>query len=200
MEFLLNPTGACRSLALFPGSFHPVTRAHLALARAALDHLDRVLFVLPRHFPHKQYEDVPLAHRMEILISALQAEHRFSAAISDGGLFIEMVRECGPHYPEQTTIWMLCGRDAAERIVEWDYTDGPSLPQQLKEFGLLVAARQGDYIAPAHLRDHIRTLPLPTGYDHISATLIRRLIRNGEPWEHLVPEAALPLVRRHYTR
>jgi hypothetical protein len=45
----------------------------------------------------------------------------------------------------------MCGRDAAERIVGWDYGDGPPIQDQLNEFRLLVASREGEYspvIAP----------------------------------------------------
>ncbi|MBK5291377.1 MAG: adenylyltransferase/cytidyltransferase family protein [Acidobacteriia bacterium] len=200
VEIVLKAPGRCRKLGVFPGSFHPITRAHMALAQAALAHVDEVLFVLPRQFPHKQYEEVALEQRMEILTRALHGEDRFSAGISSGGLFIEMTRECGEHYPEAAQIWLLCGRDAAERIIHWDYREEISLPDQLKEFGLLVASRLGAYAPPDRLRDRIRTLPLPEDYDQISATLIRRRIRAGETWEHLVPDASRELVRRHYAQ
>ena len=42
-------------LAILAGAFNPPTRAHLAMADAALAVVDEVLFTLPRAFPHKEF-------------------------------------------------------------------------------------------------------------------------------------------------
>ena len=56
----------CR-LGVFPGSFNPITVAHLALAEAALNVVDEVVFVLPRQFPHKTYSGASFEQRKELL-------------------------------------------------------------------------------------------------------------------------------------
>jgi nicotinic acid mononucleotide adenylyltransferase len=70
------------------------------------------------------------------------------------------------------------------------------LLDQLREFQLLVAARQGGYQPPSELRDRIQ--PLAMEEDWVSATEVRDRIRAGQPWEHLVPGAIVALVRRAY--
>ena len=55
MEFFRRAAGRPNRLGILPGTFNPVTVAHLALAHAALRHVDEVVFVLPRVFPHKNY-------------------------------------------------------------------------------------------------------------------------------------------------
>jgi nicotinic acid mononucleotide adenylyltransferase len=68
----------------------------------------------------------------------------------------------------------------------------------LGEFGLLVADRGGRYEPPPDLAERIRRLPLPGDYSEISATEVRNRIRAGRPWEHLVPEPIVELVRTIY--
>jgi nicotinate-nucleotide adenylyltransferase len=198
MEFLRRAAGRPSKLGILPGAFHPPTCAHLALARAALAEVDEVLFVLPRAFPHKQYEAVGLAERTRLVAQATAGEPRFSVGISDGGLFIEIARECRDAYGPGTDLWFVCGRDAAERIVNWDYGRPGAIEEMLEEFGLLVADRDGRYDPPLHLAKRIRRLPLPGDYAEVSATEVRTRISTGRPWEHLVPESIVDLVRRLY--
>jgi nicotinic acid mononucleotide adenylyltransferase len=90
----------------------------------------------------------------------------------------------------------ICGRDAAERIVNWDYGEPGAFAKMLQEFELLVAPRNGPYQPPVEMRAKIHSLECGCG--DISATDIRERIRRGEAWEHLVPEAIVPMVRVRY--
>jgi nicotinate (nicotinamide) nucleotide adenylyltransferase len=198
IDFLRRAPGQPRRLGILPGTFNPPTRAHIALAHAATPHVDEVLFVLPREFPHKPYDGAAFAERIDMLQEAAD-DPRFSIASTAGGLFIEIARECRDAYRD-TQLSFLCGRDAAERIVNWDYGDPAAFAAMLDEFDLRVAARRGHYDPPAHLASRIQMLPIESGYDELSATDVRDRIARGEPWEHLVPEAIVPLVRRIYGR
>ena len=170
----------------------------MALAEAALTVVNEVLLVLPRAFPHKEYERVGLNERLELVLAATARYPAFSVAISDGGLFIEIARECRPHYTSLKKLYFLCGRDAAERIVNWDYGRPGAIEEQLQEFDLLVAPRQGYYEPPADLRPHVHPLPLAATWDDVSATEIRALLARGGAWQHLVPEAIRDRVARLY--
>jgi nicotinic acid mononucleotide adenylyltransferase len=86
----------------------------------------------------------------------------------------------------------LCGRDAAERIANWDYGSPGAFLEMLKQFDLLVAGRGGEYCPPESLVSSCARLELSGGFNHVSANEVRTRIGNGEPWEHLVP----PAVRR----
>src|SRR5215472_9245254 len=94
LEFVKGPGEHVATLGVLPGTFNPPTRAHLALGRAALAHCDEVLFVLPRALPHKDFEGVGFEARLRLLQAAVADEARFAAASSDGGLFLEIAREC----------------------------------------------------------------------------------------------------------
>lgn len=198
MEFFHRATGIPRRIAVLPGSFNPVTVAHRALARAALRHSDEVLLVLPRTFPHKEYIGAGFDARAGMLRAVAEADERTSAAASDRGLFIDIASECRQAYGDGIVLDFVCGRDAAERIAGWDYGREEAFPEMLREFGLLVAAREGEFDAPEPLRRAIRRLESPEEFDDVSASEVRRRIARGEPWEHLVPGEIVEMVRRIY--
>jgi nicotinate-nucleotide adenylyltransferase len=198
LEFVKSPQPSVTRLGVLPGTFNPPTRAHLALAHAALAHCDEVLFVLPRALPHKDYGGVGFQDRLRILRQAVAAHPRFAAAASGGGLFLEIAAECREAYGSEVEIAFLCGRDAAERIVGWKYEREEMLAEMFKQFSLLVARRQGEYQAPPHLESRIRCLEIAQGWDEVSATEVRERIAHGREWLDLVPESIAAEVRRIY--
>jgi nicotinate (nicotinamide) nucleotide adenylyltransferase len=198
MEIFRRAPGCPRTLGVLSGTFNPPTRAHTALARAALGTVDEVLFVLPRAFPHKSHRSPGFDQRLEMLLAAAAADPRFSVGSCPGGLFIDIARECRLAYGDGTRLLFLCGRDAAERIVNWDYGAPGRFLEMLEEFELLVAARGGVYTPPDAMRERIHDLAMESGWDGVSATEVRRLIARGEAWQHLVPEAVVSLARRVY--
>ena len=148
LDFVKRPQRAISRLGVLPGTFNPPTRAHLALAQAALEHCDEILFVLPRALPHKDYDGVSFYERWRLLEAAVAAYPRFAAAASGGGLFLEIAAECREAYGREVEIAFLCGRDAAERIVGWNYEREEMLAEMFEQFSLLVARRGGEYVAP----------------------------------------------------
>jgi nicotinate-nucleotide adenylyltransferase len=198
MELYIRAGGAPAKLAILPGAFNPPTRAHLAMAESALAIVDEVLFALPRAFPHKEYTGAGFEARAKMLRAAIAGHPRFSLAAAEQGLFIDIAREARREYGPDTELFLLCGRDAAERIVSWDYGPGDSIQKQLEVFELLVASRGGCYEPPASIRNRVRSISLPGNVEEISSTEVRRRIQAGEPWEDLVPVAVVPLIRRYF--
>jgi nicotinate-nucleotide adenylyltransferase len=198
MEFFRRAEGRPGKLGILAGTFNPPTRAHLALARAGLAVIEEVLFVLPRVFPHKDYEGASFEDRLRMLEAALSGEPRCSIGSTQRGLFIDIARECRDAYGEGAELFFLCGRDAAERILNWDYGRPGAILDQLREYQLLVAPRRGSYAAPAEMRGRVHALPMAQDYDELSATEVRDRIQRGEAWEHLVPEEIVSLVREIY--
>lgn len=198
MTFFRRAPGEPQRLGILAGTFNPPTVAHLALARAARQHVDEVLFALPRSFPHKTYEEAAFEQRLRMLEAALADEPHYSIAATEGGLFIEIARECRAAYPPGVELYFICGRDAAERIVNWDYGRPGAIEEQLAEYQLLVAPRRGVWQPPVALSHRIHSLALPPGYDEVSATEVREGIRQGRPWRHLVPGPIVELVEQIY--
>jgi nicotinate-nucleotide adenylyltransferase len=181
------------NIGIIAGAFNPLTRAHVALADAAQAHVHEIVFALPRAFPHKPYHGASLEHRLEMIQRA--CPHRVE--VTEGGLFIDIAREIRRADPE-SEIYIVCGRDAAERIVNWNYADPRTLDQMFEEVQLLVADRQGSYQPPGALRDRIHPLTVSRDFDDVSSSEVRRRMEAREPWEHLVPESIVELVRRIY--
>jgi nicotinate-nucleotide adenylyltransferase len=198
MEFFQTAEGIPFRLGILPGTFNPVTIAHLALAQAALAVVDEVVFVLPQAFPHKLYSGASFRQRIEMLRSALRENAAFSVAASESGLFVDIAAECRAAYRRTGRFTFLCGRDAVERIAHWDYGDAGAFDAMLRQFDLLVATRAGDYEIPAKWSGAIERLELPGLFDHVSSTEVRRRIAAGEPWEHLVPPQVIEQVRGIY--
>jgi len=141
MQFYRRADCSPSSLAILPGTFNPVTVAHLALADAARKVTDEVLFVLPRVLPHKAWEGAPFEQRLELLMAALENEERYSVASTDRGLFVEIAEECRAAYHPEPKLSFICGADAAERIANWDYGDPGAFARMMCQFDLLVAER-----------------------------------------------------------
>ena len=190
-----------RRLGILPAAFNPVTNAHLSMARQALAqyNLDEILFLLPFSFPHKPFTGASFEQRLEMLHAALALDRdpRFSIGSTDQGLFIDIARACRPVYGPAAEFFFLCGRDAAERIVAWDYGPaGPSFADQLAEFQVLVAPRGGPYQAPPEFATRLHPLDLPPEFDSHSSSAVRDARVHGGPWEHLVPAEVAALIRR----
>ncbi|MBL8212912.1 MAG: hypothetical protein JNK87_19510 [Bryobacterales bacterium] len=200
MDLVYKAKGTPRHLGILSAAFHPPTRAHVALAEAALEGAaDEVLLVLPRRFPHKEYGPVGLEDRLSLLRRMAEARAGFSVGVSEGGLFREIAAETAALYRPGVRLRFLCGRDAAERIVNWPYGEGDSIDLQLRAYDLLVAPRQGPYVPPAHLAHAIAALPMCGDWDEVSSTHVRQAIANGCRWRHLVPEEIAAEVERLYS-
>src|SRR5437899_1696718 len=99
-------------LGVLSGTFNPPTRAHLALAEAALAALalEEVLFVLPEVLPHKDQLEASLEAREEMLLLAIARNPKFSAGVTSHGLFLDIHRAVVPHFPTDTRTYFLTGR------------------------------------------------------------------------------------------
>jgi len=183
-----------KRIGVLAGAFNPVTRAHLALVDAALAQVDEVVCVVPREYPHKEFHGASLEQRLEML---RLASNGYRIQVTEGGLFIDIARELRG-VDSDAEIWFICGRDAAERIVNWDYGESVVIEHLLEEFQLLVASRRGAFEAPAHVQNRVRALSLDCDVDEVSSTEVRRRITAGEPWEELVPPPIVDLVRKIY--
>jgi len=198
VRFHQRSLGRPRKLGVVAGSFNPPTIAHEELVYAAGFHVDEVLCVVPSVFPHKEFIGATLEQRLEMLASAELAKPA-SIAVSEKGLFIDIARECREHYGADTRLYFVCGRDAAERILRWDYGRPGVVEEMLQEFELLVAARDGEFRPPAEFQHRVHPLGLRAAHDHVSSTEVRERIGRGEPWEHLVPPEIVERVREIYS-
>jgi len=185
-------------VALFPGTWNPPTVAHVDIARMARNHADEVVWVLPRAFPHKDFEGVGFEARRKMVEILARQDAGFAAAVSDGGLYAEIAREAREHFGPDTEISLVLGRDAAERIAAWDYGAPGVFDDFLRHYKLLVAARRGEYEPAVNHKEHIFTLPMEVSWDEVSSSEVRRRKGNGEDWRVFVPPAIIEIVQELY--
>jgi nicotinate-nucleotide adenylyltransferase len=184
-------------IALFGGAFDPVHTGHLIAAEAARDELalSRVLFAPAGAPPHKPERPLaPDADRVRMLELALARQPAFAVSRVD-------LERPGPHYTvdalrlvaaehPRAELYFLMGADSLADLATW--RDPPGIAAQAV---LVVAPRPGaavgDLPVPAD-----RVLVLDSPPVGISATDIRRRVREGRTIAYLVPAAVEDYIRR----
>ncbi len=175
-------------LGLFGGSFDPVHRAHVELARHALAELqlDRVLWIPAGQPWQKARPMTPAVHREAMLRLALADEPRFAIdrrELERAGpsYTADTVRELRAEHPD-AQLFLLIGQDQYAGFHTWQ-----GWPGILQQVVLAVANRPGvpPAVDPAVLRHRHRVVPLPML--DIAATDVRARVARGEGIDHLVP-------------
>ncbi len=187
-------------LGLLPSPFNPPTTAHLALADSAQEsfRLDQVAYILPDSLPHKRIERPSVTRRLEWLAALAQRRPDRVVASGPEALVIDIARAFRKRLGPRCDLFVIAGRDAAERYATWDYGRREPFPEQIREFTLLVAARDGRYRVDPEHEGRIRTFEIASSQTRASSSAVRDSIRAGRPWRHMVPRAIQPAVERAY--
>jgi nicotinate-nucleotide adenylyltransferase len=145
------------NIGLFGGTFDPVHRGHLALARAAMERcrLSRVCFVPAGVPPHKQRQPLaPFAHRFAMLALATANEKAFVPSLleapEEGGnrrlekpnYTIDTVRRMKQGFKSADRLFLLIGMDAFADIAKWHQAEA-----LFRECQFIVAGRPGYSLA-----------------------------------------------------
>lgn len=187
------------------GTFDPVHRGHLALARAARDELalDEVLFVPAGRPWRKAGRSIASEeHRLAMLQAALEGEPAFRVST------LELERG-GPSYTADTLetlaarrpgdeLFIILGEDAMFDLPNW------VRPSRILELAKLAVARRED-VSPEAVEEARSALPelldrvvwLNMPLVEVSATEIRRRVLDGRQIDDLVPAAVEAYIREH---
>lgn len=166
------------NIGLFGGTFDPIHKGHLALARAARERckLSRICFVPANVPPHKQQQPLlPFAHRFAMIALATAQETDFAASLFEapeelggGSPGKEKTRVARPNYTIDTVkrlkqslkkidrLFLLIGIDAFADIATWHQAEA-----LFRECEFVVAGRPGFSLAdvanalPASLRPRV---------------------------------------------
>jgi nicotinate-nucleotide adenylyltransferase len=148
------------NIGLFGGTFDPVHKGHLALARAAMERckLHKVCFVPANIPPHKQKKPLaPFVHRYAMLALATAGEKAFVPSLleapDEGGTnrkdkqekpnyTIDTVRRMKQSFKAADRLFLLLGIDAFADIATWH--DAAAL---FRECEFVVAGRPGYSLA-----------------------------------------------------
>ncbi len=192
-------------LAILGGAYNPITYAHLAIADAVVRAMGmhEVLFCLPEVPPHKTIFGASLEQRLDMVQLAVADRPYAAVGLSTHGLFLDIYRAVGSVYPPRIEVFFLTGRDAAERILTWDYDDTEAALQQMfTAFEFIVCDREGVFEIPDDPRlmpyhDRIHRCPMDVQANHISSTAVREHLQQDRPIDQLVPPAVADYIRTH---
>ena len=159
------------NIGLFGGTFDPVHRGHIALAKAAQEQykLHHVLFVPANVPPHKQREPhLAFVHRFAMVALATAAEKTFVPSLLEApdensrgkksaekkpNYTIDTIRNLKRSFKNSDTLYLLIGMDAFAEIAKWHEAEA-----LFRECEFIVASRPGYSLAdvanalPASLR------------------------------------------------
>src|ERR1022692_3972033 len=152
------------NIGLFGGTFDPIHRGHLALARAARErcNLSRVLFVPADVPPHKQHQPLSaFAHRYAMIALATAQEKDFVPSVLEapqdfdpGGpgkskprlakpnYTIDTIRRLKQSFKKADQLFLLIGIDAFADIAKWHQAEA-----LFRECEFVVASRPGFSLA-----------------------------------------------------
>lgn len=145
------------NIGLFGGTFDPVHKGHIALARAAIERckLHYVLFVPANVPPHKQQRPIaPFTHRFAMLALATTEEKCFVPSLLEApeegaparkekpNYTIDTVRRLKQSLKSSDRLFLLIGVDAFAEIASWHQAEA-----LFKEVAFIVAGRPGYSLA-----------------------------------------------------
>jgi nicotinate-nucleotide adenylyltransferase len=152
------------NIGLFGGTFDPVHRGHLALARAAMEQykLHRIHFVAANIPPHKQRRALsPFVHRFAMLALATAEEKAFVPSLLEApedavpirksaerpnvtrpNYTIDTVRRLKQSFKASDKLFLLIGMDAFADIAQWHQSEA-----LFSECEFVVASRPGYSLA-----------------------------------------------------
>jgi hypothetical protein len=170
-------------LGAFPGSFNPLTHAHLAVADAArrAGRLDRVDLCLSRVAIDKEEVSRPLLeHRVEVLQQAVQARPWLGVVVSE----VQLVVDLAAGYDA-----VIVGSDKWAQMTDPLYYGGSleARDAALHRLPLVVMVHRPGFPPPKPISWHgsLLSLEVPPELGQVSSSGAR-----GGQWEWMAPEAA----------
>lgn len=183
-------------IGILGGTFDPPHIGHLIVAtevRAALA-LDRVLFVPAAAPPHKQGQDVAAQDvRLGMLRAALEDEPAFEVSeleLERGGASysVDTLRTLRGAEPD-AELFFIIGADQYAEFATWRE------PEEIASLARLVVIPRGctgpEDVTPGIDVPHevVQTTRIA-----VASSEIRRRVREGEAWKHLVPAAVAEII------
>jgi nicotinate-nucleotide adenylyltransferase len=180
---------------VFGGSFDPIHHGHLIVARVAAEALglDEIRFVPAREQPFKVgRHGAPAAHRAAMVAAAIAGADGFTLDTleldrSGASYTVDTLRTMHEREPG-LELSLLIGADAAADFPQW--REAATVAQLAR---VVVFGRPG--AAGLSLPRTWHTIEVPA--IAISATEIRRRVREGRPIRYWVPDAVAEYVATH---
>ena len=183
-------------IGIYGGTFDPIHRTHLDIARAARDTagLDTVLFVVAARPPHKRGDVFASAEdRLALVQAAIAGEKGMEVSRIEmdrigPSYTVDTLREIHQQHPE-AALFLILGYDSLLDLPSWHK------PKEILVLARVLAARRPGINAPLHPMVQGRFDMLPIEENAMSSTEIRVRVARGEPVHELVPRAVERIIR-----
>ena len=177
-------------LAVMGGTFNPPHLGHLICAEEVNDRFkfDKVMFIPSARPPHKDNNEILDAqHRYTMTVLATKDNPRFEVSRIEldrpgRSYSIETVRQLREIYGQDTEIYWIVGADAILEMFIWKDID-----ELLTLCRFIAISRPGYDLSQADSRFMERVQVFQTTDVDISATEIRRRVKQGKSIKYLVP-------------
>ena len=196
-----------KRIGIMGGTFNPVHKGHLALAKAAMDEfvLDEVVFIPTGTPPHKDLSEIiHKEHRYNMVKLAIKGMPRFtlSRIELDRKGFSYAVDTCNElklQFGKDTKLFYIMGLDSINEILEWRK---PLELFQLCEF--IVGTRPGTRIRTFKrlvkfppLQKEVDKIHLMELKENISSSDIREKLKAGRSVKALLPKAVEDYIKKN---
>lgn len=214
LVFISRAKGAAEreggEVGVFPSSFNPVTRGHMAiLQRAAqIKAFEQILLVLDTQAVDKEIFGATLVDRL-VMLQLLQEDHpRFSVGVSNRGLFLTKAEILMELYPRGAEITFIVGYDTLARVFDPKYyEDTKDALNRLFTCSTFMVTNRGSsgreavqqLVASAEngrFERRVHFLEIPPHLAQISSSMVRQRIRDGKPFARLVPARVRGVIER----
>jgi nicotinate-nucleotide adenylyltransferase len=178
------------ALGILGGTFDPVHNAHLAMARAALDHLklDKILFIPTGTTRYRNPATASGEDRVAMLRLAVAGEPRFEVDTRElrpgaSGYTVDTLSALRSELGD-AELHLLMGADQYEKLASWHR------PEELKRLAkIAVVGRPG-----IQLKEKAKLIPMESM--PVSASEIRARAKRGEDLGAFVPPAVANYIAR----
>ncbi len=186
-------------IGLFFGSFNPIHIGHLIVANTLVSQVDRIWFVVSPQNPFKKNKS--LLHefdRLTMVEKAIQDNHKFKAVDVEFNMpkpsyTIDTLVYLNEKYPQHDFV-LVIGSDNLSQFSKWK-----NHQRILEDFGLLVYPRPKANSSDIPDHPHVQYIDAPLL--DISATYIRKCVREGKSLKYLLPESVANYIdqQQYYT-
>lgn len=184
-----------KKIGLFFGSFNPIHVGHLIIANSMVENgnLDKVWFVVTPHNPLKSSKS--LLHefdRLDLVQAAISDNYKFEASdvefhLPKPSYTVYTLTHLTEKNPEKDFV-LIMGEDNLENFTKWK-----NYAQILENYQLYVYPRP--LVTKSDLIRHPNVKMVESPLLDISATFIRKLIRDNKSIRYLVPEPVEQMIK-----
>jgi len=182
-------------IGLFFGSFNPIHTGHMIIANLVKEttNVSEVWFIVSPQNPFKKNKN--LLHefdRLSMVEAAIADDFKFRVSDVEFNMpkpsyTIDTLTLLQEKHPDKR-FHLIIGEDNLASFPKWKNAD-----QLLDYFNLIVYPRKGSKESSLKEHDHVSMIEAPEV--DISATLIRKLIKEGKSVKYLVPDSVVGLIK-----